>query len=432
MRKQTFLRTLTLAMAWVFTLGIANAIPNTCDVTLDGQSGSEVTLISAAVAPKGKEAETLAVKQAFFALIDRGVEGLQSGQPILSTPSKEFNYTFYKDNKYLNYLNATPLKLDESKIGPNRRVSVKVTINLAKLKSDLIAAKLEVSPAWQDQKKTTATSSLNPTIMVVPYLPSGFEDSLQGMKDYLDSNPAAKYAVNGVSSQFAAHGYKTRDLAATLANSKNDDIMTQGSQTDAKTMVIQSLPADIIATVTLDLFKDGSKGQCTLTVDAVERQTAGKLCSTTFSSGQYMTTDYIALTDHALKKIEKKFFEQMQQAFAQMVEKGREMKIEFLLGQAVTDWDFDTDTPAAEENFKDELEEWMRSTALHGVYDMSQHNDKFIAASINIPLWDAAKGRSYSINNFTSALRKFIKGQLGDAYKANISSMGQKLIVTIE
>ena len=432
MRKQSFLRTLTLALAWLFTLGIANAIPNTCDVTLEGQSGGEVTLISAAVAPKAKDAETMAVKQAFFALIDRGVEGIQSGQPILSTQSKEFNYTFYKDQKYLNYLTSTPLKLDESKIGNNKRVNMKVTINLAKLKSDLMAAKLAVSPAWQDQKKTTATASLNPTIVVVPYVPTGEEDSFEGMKKYMDSNPAIKYAVNAVSSQFAAHGYKTRDLATMLSNSKNDDIMHSGAQSDAKTLVIQSLPADIVATVNLDLFKDGSKGQCTITLDAVERQTAGKLCSTTFSSGQYMTTDYIALTDHALKKIEKKFFNQMQDAFAQMVEKGRELKIEFLLGETVIDWDFDTDTPAAEENFKDELEEWMRTTSHHGVYDMSQSNDKFIAASINIPLWDAAKGRSYSINNFTSALRKFLKGQLGDAYKAGISSMGQKLIVTIE
>ncbi len=208
--------------------------------------------------------------------------------------------------------------------------------------------------------------------------------------------------------------------------------MTEGSQTDAKTMVIQQLPADIVATVNLDLFKDGNKGQCTITVDAVERQTAGKLCSTTFSSGQYMTTDYIALTDHALKKIENKFFTQLQDAFAQMVEKGREMKLEFLLGETVSDWDFDSESPASQEDFKEELEEWLRSVANHGVYDMSQSNDKFIAVSINIPLWDSNRNRSYSITNFNSALKKFIRSQLGDSYKAKVASMGQKLIITIE
>lgn len=419
-------------MAWVFAHGIANAIPTTCDVTLDDQSGGEVTLISAAMAPKSKDAEQMAVKQAFFALIDRGVEGLQSGQPILSTPSKEFNYTFYKDNKYLQYLTATPVKLDESKIGNERRVRMKVTVNLSKLKSDLIAAKLQVSPAWQDQKQATATSSLNPTIVVVPYVRSGGDESFEGMKALIDSDAAMKHAVNAVSSQFSAHGYKTRDFATMLANSKSDDVMTEGSQTDAKTMVIQNLPADIVVTVDITLIKDGNKGQCSMTVDAVERQTAGKLCSTTFSSGQYMTTDYIALTDYALKKMENKFFSQLQDAFSQMVEKGREMKIEFLLGETVSDWDFDTETPATEVDFKEELEEWLRANSHHGVFDMSQNNDKFIAATINIPLWDTNRNRSYTITNFNSALKKFMKQHFGDAYKAKVQSMGQKLIITIE
>ncbi len=74
----------------------------------------------------------------------------------------------------------------------------------------------------------------------------------------------------------------------------------------------------------------------------------------------------------------------------------------------------------------------MRSVANHGIYDLPQSNDKFIAASINIPLWDTEKNRSYSINNFNSALRRFMKRHLGDAYKAKITGMGQKLIITIE
>lgn len=432
MRKQRFLRVQALVVSLILAIGTANAIPTTADVTLDGQSGNEVTLISSAMAPKAKEAEEMAVKQAFFGLISRGVEGLHSGQPMLSSQSKEFDYTFYKERKYLNYLVATPLKLDESKIGNNRRVNVKVTISLSRLKADLIAAKLSVSPAWQDRKQTGSTSSLNPTIMVVPYIASGGDESLEGMKKLIDNHPAMKHAVNAVSSKFASNGYKTRDFIATIANSKSDDIMLSGTQTDARTMMIQELPADIIVTVDLDLFKDGNKGQCTLTIDAVERQTAGKLCSATYGSGQFMTSDYIALTDYALKKLENKFFTHLQGAFAQMVEKGREMKLEFCLDETVSDWDFDTETPVTEVDFKEELEEWLRATSNHGIYDMSQNNAKFIAATINIPLWDDSRNRSYSMTNFNSALKKFLKRHLGDAYKARVEAMGQKLIITIQ
>lgn len=432
MRKQTFLRFLSLAMAWVSAFGIANAIPTTSDVTLESQSGSEITLLSSAMAQKAKDAEEMAVKQAFYALMNQGVKGLQSDRPLLTAPNKQFDYTFYKEGKYRNFLTANPLKVDETKIAGNRKVTMKVSINLERFKNELKNNKLSISPAWQDKKETSATVALNPTIVVVPYVRTGQDDSFEGMKAIIDSNPAMKYAVNSVSSQFAKHGYKTRDFVTMLSNVKTDDIMTQGTQTDAKTMVIQQLPADIVVTVNLDLINNGGKGQCTVAVDAVERQTAGKLCSESFASGQFMTTDYVALTDYALKKMQDSFFSQLSDAFAQMVEKGREMKLEFLLGETVSDWDFDTETPVTDVDFKEELEEWLRANANHGIYDMSQSTDKFIAASINIPLWDAERNRSYSINNFNSALRKFMKRHLGDAYKAKVTSMGQKLIITIE
>ncbi len=432
MSRQSLLRIFALAMAWVCALGIANAIPVTSDVTLESQSGDEATLISAATAPKARDAETMAVKQAFFALIERGVDGLHAGQPMATQPNKAFNYTFYKENKYLSCLTCSPVKLDESKIGNEKRVRVKVTVNLNKLKKDLEAARFTISPAWQDKSAAAPAASLHPTIVVVPYIPAGEDDSFEGMKAYLDSLPALRHAVNAVSSQFSAHGYKTLDFITMESNSRTDDIMMEGTQTDAQTVVIQQLPADIAVRVQADLATEGKKGQCSVTVDAVERQTAGKLCSATFSSGQYMTTDATALTDHAVRKIEKQFFNRLEDAFSQMIEQGRGIKLEFLLSETVSDWDFDTETPATEADFKEELEEWLRRTAQHGVYDMSQHNDKFIAASINIPLWDMERDRSYSIGNFNSALRKFLRQHLGDAYKAKVSAMGQKLIITIE
>lgn len=423
---------MSLAMALVISSGIANAIPTTSEVTLEGQSGSEITLISSASAQKAKDAEEMAVKQAFFALINQGVKGLHAGQPMLSTPSKQFDYTFYKEGKYRNFLTSNPLKIDETKIAGNKKVDMRVTINLDRLLENLKQARLSISPAWQEKKEVSATVSLNPTIVVVPYVRTGNDDSFEGMKELMDTDPAVKYAVNAVSSQFSSHGYKTRDFVTMLGNSKTNDIMQAGSQTDAKTMILQQMPGDIIVTVDLDLIKNGSKGQCTVKVDAVEKQTAANLCTESFASGQFMTTDYISLTDYALKKMEGKFFNQLQDAFAQMVEKGREMKLLFTLGETVTDWDFNTESPATEDDFKEELEEWLRSNANHGVYDMSRHNDKFIEATINIPLWDTDRNRSYSTNNFSSALKKFLRRQLGDSYKPAITSMGQQILITIE
>ena len=114
------------------------------------------------------------------------------------------------------------------------------------------------------------------------------------------------------------------------------------------------------------------------------------------------------------------------------MKKGREIVIELTLSETVSDWDFDQDTPNGSNNFKDVFDEWLRKHSHQGVYDMGLNTDKYVHATVNIPLWDMEKNRSYSISNFGSDVRKFFKEQFGDSYKASVTALGQKLLVTIE
>ena len=78
------------------------------------------------------------------------------------------------------------------------------------------------------------------------------------------------------------------------------------------------------------------------------------------------------------------------------------------------------------------LDEWLRSHAQNGVYDMSNNTDKYIHMTVNIPLWNVERGRSYTLSNFSSDLKKFLKTQLGDGYKASVTAQGQKLEIMIQ
>ena len=115
-----------------------------------------------------------------------------------------------------------------------------------------------------------------------------------------------------------------------------------------------------------------------------------------------------------------------------MIKKGREVFVEINLSQSVSEWDFEQDSPVTGDFFKDTLDDWLREHSYQGVYDMSNNNDKYINIRLNIPLWNMERNRSYSLSNFGSDLRKFFKAQLGDDYKASITSMGQKLSIIIE
>ena len=46
--------------------------------------------------------------------------------------------------------------------------------------------------------------------------------------------------------------------------------------------------------------------------------------------------------------------------------------------------------------------------------------------------WDQEKNRSFTLSNFGSNFRKFLKSHLGEDYKPKIASMGQKMLITIE
>lgn len=64
---------------------------------------------------------------------------------------------------------------------------------------------------------------------------------------------------------------------------------------------------------------------------------------------------------------------------------------------------------------------------------MSQSTDKYVNITLNVPLWNIEKNRSYLCCRTSEAtLRKFFKTHLGDEYKANIKALGQRLVVTIE
>lgn len=292
---------------------------------------------------------------------------------------------------------------------------------------------MSLNPGWSDAKAVKATAALNPTIVIIPYITSKDGSGFEAMRKIVENSRTTRYAIDQLSGEFQRHGYKTRDFIGQLQNAKTSNILRMGSQTDDATMIVQQLPGDIIVTTEIDIRTDANRNsECTLTLRAEEKQTNGKLATSAFSSGKYMTTDSMKLADYAIKQIQGEFFDKLQASFEEMIKKGREVFIEINLSQAITDWDFEQDAPATGDYFKDALDDWLREHAFQGVYDMSNSTDKYINIRLNIPLWNMERNRSYTLSNFSSDVRKFFKAQLGDDYTASIVAMGQKLAITIE
>lgn len=425
-------------VATVLPLGTKAAPPNeySDDVSVVNYNPDTqtATLLASATAEKKKAAQELAAQSAFNALLHTGLPEIKNGVPMLSGPTPSFDYRFFHEGRYINYIDGQPRDVSSKKVANRQHATVQLTVKLRPLLAELNRNKMAVSPGWSDSKAVNATAALNPTIVVVPNVTEadgGY--SFETMRQKVEKSPVNRHVVDRLSQEFASRGYKTRDFLSKLQNSKTSEVVRGATQTDAATMLVQEMPGDIVVTAQVDVNSDSrGNSECTVTLRAVERQTAGVLAATTFASGKYMLNDPSRLADYAVSKISNEFFNQLKSAFETMVARGREMNIEFSLASDVDSWTFDDDSPATGDNFKDVLDEWLRDNAFQSVYEMGSATDKYIAATLNIPLWDSERNRSLSVSNFNSKLRKFLKQQLGDEYKPNITSMGQKIIVVVE
>lgn len=425
-------RTLACLIAVILCLGAARAQGFSDDVQYLSGTDRAVTVQATGTGQKKKDAETNAIQSAFHALFHSGVEGLKDGNPMLSETKADYDYRFFTDSRYVNYIVGEPSTLSVKKLGSKQRATVVVSINLTGLRKELERNKQVISPAWADAKKTEATSALNPTIVVVPYTTEADGYSFEAMRRRIETHPVERYAVERLSEAFSSRGYKTRDFVTQLQNSKNSDLLLSGSQSDDATMLVQQLPGDIVVSVSVTPASQGNTTRVSINTNAVERQTAGRLATQTFASGYYHTSDTTFLVREAINTIEDAFFKQLNNAFSQMIAKGREVQLTLTLSNSVNDWDFDQDSPVTGDYFRDALDEWLRANSFHGIYDMSRSTDKYIQATVNVPLWNAKANRSYTLSNFGSDLRKFFKAQLGDNYKAAITSMGQSMNIVIE
>ncbi|MDE5643127.1 MAG: hypothetical protein K2I56_06505 [Muribaculaceae bacterium] len=420
----------------MFLAGLALCIPAAAqnfsdNVSLESSEGDIVAIKASASHAKKKEAETLAIKSAFNAIFHSGVEGLKNGQPMIVGDSKSYDYRFFNENRYIQYMTQEPKKLNSDKIKGNSLTTVVVYINLKSLKAELQRNKLTISPAWADAKAVSATASLNPTIVVAPYTTAETGYSFESMRSILEKDPIQRYAVDRVAEEFQKHGFKTRDLVSQLQNAKTSAFLREGTQTDDESMVVSQLPGDIIVYVDcfINSLGDG-KSAATLNIHALEKQTNGRLATKAFGSSGFYTNEHMPLVNNAVESITADFFSQLHDSFDEMVRKGREVSMELSLAESV-DWDFDCDAPASGEFFKDALEEWLRENSFQSVYNLNS-SDKYIVISVNVPLWDMEKNRSFTLTNFSSNFRKFLKSQLGDEYKPKITTMGQKIDVKIE
>lgn len=272
----------------------------------------------------------------------------------------------------------------------------------------------------------TGNGVKQPEIVVVPFTLEG-----QDVRQVIEQNPMMALAISKVKEQFNDRGFVTKDFITLLKASKNTSLMMDEAAIDYKARIVRESKADIQVLVKIvGNQQDNGAIEVALMLEAVEVQTGNSLANKSYMSGKFITNDFIKLANRALNMIGDDFFANLQSAFNQIVEDGRELAIQIGFSSDC-EMDATSEVGNSGNDLQMEMEDWLANNAFKGVYSING-TEKLMDISMQVPLFDQTTGNPFSLSRMRSVLKRFLDPLLKpNGCIAKVTVTGQRLSVII-
>lgn len=248
-------------------------------------------------------------------------------------------------------------------------------------------------------------STVQPSIMVIPFVPEGAD-----IRKSLDVSNEKRQVIAQISGAFADRGFSTKDFYANFKSVSQNAVFEDETQTDLKSLIIQSSGADIFveADISINLQNDGNSVR--VIIKACEASTAKVLASKIGDSGKFYTTDIGKLGARAVEKAMDGFLTTMQHSFDDMVINGRSIVVNISFNES-SNYNTTSEIGDGGDELRDLLELWMEENSYKNYYHIQGTTaKKMIFDDVRIPLKDPKTGHNYNINKFSRSLANFFKG----------------------
>lgn len=273
----------------------------------------------------------------------------------------------------------------------------------------------------------TGNGVKQPEIVVVPFTVEG-----QDVRPVIENNPMMALAISKVKEQFNNRGFITKDFITLLKASKNTSLMMDEAAIDYKARIVRESKADIqvITKIAVNKQSNGA-AEVVLMLEAVEVQTGNSLANKSYLSGKFITSDSTKLANRALDMINDDFFSNLQSAFNQMVEEGRELAIQIGFSSDC-EMDATSEVGSNGNDFQMEVEDWLLNNAFKGVYGVNG-SEKLLDVSMQVPLYDQTSGAPFNLSRMRTVLKRFLDPMLAsNGCIAKVNVTGQRLHVIID
>lgn len=218
---------------------------------------------------------------------------------------------------------------------------------------------------------TAATVTVQPKIMVVPFVKEG-----EDIRTVLESDADKRIILTKIKEAFDSRGFTTVDFLGKLKAASTQGAMASEQQQDLKSMIIANSGADIYVDAEMITTMSESGNSVKVIVTAYDVSTGNSLSNKVGESGKFYTDDLGRLGSKAIESCAEDFLNIMQMKFNDMVENGR--SINLTIGFAETsDYNMASEIGDDGLTLADNVELWLSENAYQGNYHIRarRHTD---------------------------------------------------------
>ncbi len=245
--------------------------------------------------------------------------------------------------------------------------------------------------------------TVQPKIMVIPYVKQG-----EDISRVIENDVNKRIVLAKIREAFDSRGFTTVDFTAKLKSLSNTTGLSQDSQSDLKSMIIQQSGADIYIEAEMDIILSSSGNSVKTILTAYDISTGASLSNKVGESGKFYTEDIGKLGAKAVEDVADEFLDIIQIKFTDIVDNGRSIIVDFGF-EPTSSISMSTEIGNDGLALSDQLELWMSENAYKNNYHIQGTTDKkMIFDDVRIPLKDAG-GNNYNINRFGMEFLKFAR-----------------------
>ena len=257
------------------------------------------------------------------------------------------------------------------------------------------------------------------------------------MRDYnkfFTSNKDNKALISVIQNAFVQVNYPIQDLEQTLKQLETQEAldMVDGMEKDAKTMLLTVAQPDMIIELdynsSFDMKKPVNEARTiSYTLNVIDSYTSSVISST--SETGLTGENTASILSAGLEKSTKKMTSEIQNAFSDILTRGRNVTVRIAVG-AGCDFSLNDDS-IIDEPYSDWIVDYIKTHTVKGAYKMQRNTNKELYfVNCRIPLLNE-DGTQYGVYDWARDMSKSIRKNLG--VKATNKSQGLgEILITLE